>query len=183
MAEPSETKHLSCPACDRKLSRLTVGSVTVDVCWKGCGGIWFDNFELDQVDEPHEKEGEALLHVEIEPSIEVDFSRRRKCPVCEDSKLMRHFFSDKRRVEVDHCPACGGYWLDEGELRKIRAEVAGDQAREKRKQQPYLNSVVIRYLYEAQSNWRVPIPQGEVGVHWRGKKMVKVAPLPGRDRT
>jgi len=26
----------------------------VDVCQNGCGGIWFDNFELEKVDEKHE---------------------------------------------------------------------------------------------------------------------------------
>ena len=37
-------------------------------------------------------------------------------------KLKRHFFSAKKRVEVDQCPNCGGYWLDAGELEAIRAE-------------------------------------------------------------
>jgi Zn-finger nucleic acid-binding protein len=34
---------------------------------------------------------------------------------------MRHFFSVKKEVEVDECPGCGGFWLDAGELVKIRS--------------------------------------------------------------
>jgi uncharacterized protein len=40
---------------------------------------------------------------------------------------MRHFFSPLRRVEVDECPQCGGYWLDAGELAAIREEVQAAQ--------------------------------------------------------
>jgi len=35
--------------------------------------------------------------------------------------MMRHFFSVKKEVEVDECPGCGGFWLDAGELGKIRS--------------------------------------------------------------
>ncbi len=36
--------------------------------------------------------------------------------------MMQHFYSAKRAVQVDHCPKCAGYWLDYGELLKIRHE-------------------------------------------------------------
>jgi Zn-finger nucleic acid-binding protein len=35
----------------------------------------------------------------------------------------------KRDVVVDECPACGGYWLDPGELRTIRTAFATDEER------------------------------------------------------
>ena len=99
-----------------------VGGVTVDACEGGCAGIWFDAFELQKVDEPDEVPTEDLLNVQSDPGIKVDFSLRRACPRCDGVKLLRHFFSAKRQIEVDHCPGCGGYWLDAGELEKIRAE-------------------------------------------------------------
>ena len=45
--------------------------------------------------------------------------------------MQRHYFSVKRQVEVDECPACGGFWLDAGELVAIR-ELFGseEEARE-----------------------------------------------------
>ena len=94
----------------------------MDACQGGCGGIWFDAFELQKVDEESEAAGEPLLHIQRDERLVVDPSRKRECPRCAGVKLHRHFFSAKRRVEVDQCPNCGGYWLDAGELALIRAE-------------------------------------------------------------
>ena len=41
------------------------------------------------------------------------------CPVCREEMLVLEF----ERVEVDYCPACGGVWLDSGEL-----ELVGERA-------------------------------------------------------
>lgn len=138
-----------CPACFNQLTETKVGAVTVDVCQGGCGGIWFDAFELQQVDEQHEAAGERLLNIQRDPALQVDFIRKRDCPRCAGIKLKRHFFSAKRRVEVDHCPNCGGYWLDAGELEKIREEkqAAADTAT---KGGSYATTEVIRYLYRIQ---------------------------------
>ena len=111
---------MKCPACSNTLQNRTEGNVIVDVCQGGCGGIWFDNFELKKFDEPHESAGQALLDVERDDSVIVDRQKRLKCPKCDDVVMMRHFFSVKREVEVDECPGCGGFWLDCGELAKIR---------------------------------------------------------------
>ncbi|MCI0748675.1 MAG: zf-TFIIB domain-containing protein [Verrucomicrobia subdivision 3 bacterium] len=121
---------MKCPACDFSLVPITVGKLTVDVCQGGCGGIWFDNFELKKVDDPADFEGAALLHIPIDERRVVDYERRRKCPKCPDLVMMRHFFSERREVEVDHCPGCGGIWLDAGELAAIRKENATEAAKE-----------------------------------------------------
>jgi Zn-finger nucleic acid-binding protein len=112
---------MRCPACENELQEITVGDVVVDVCQGGCGGIWFDNFEIKKFDEPHESEGEPLLDIEQDESLVVDRTKKLKCPKCTDVVMMRHFFSVKKKVEVDECPGCGGFWLDAGELVKIRS--------------------------------------------------------------
>ena len=122
---------MNCPACGNVLQAITVSDIMVDVCEGGCGGIWFDNFELKKFDEPHESAGEELLDIEQDPSIIVDRSQRLKCPKCDDVVMMRHFFSVKKEVEVDECPSCGGFWLDAGELCKIRILFATEQERER----------------------------------------------------
>jgi len=78
--------------------------------------------------------------------VAVDFTRKRSCPRCPDVKFKRHFFSARRRVEVDHCPNCGGYWLDRGELAGIRAEKV-EEAAAKAKPKSRLTPEMIRYLY------------------------------------
>ena len=113
---------LKCPACTFELTEFTLGGISLDACHGGCGGIWFDAFELQRLDEQHELPDQHLLRIQINPRIKVDYGRKRTCPRCEGVKLQRHFYSARREVEVDHCPGCGGYWLDAGEFEKIRGE-------------------------------------------------------------
>ena len=47
------------PACAKILTTRTAGRITVDVCEQGCGGLWFDRYELMSVDEADESAGEA----------------------------------------------------------------------------------------------------------------------------
>lgn len=100
---------------------FVIGGVTVDACAGGCAGIWFDAFELQRVDDQHEVAGDKVLHLQRDPRLTVDPARKRECPRCVGIKLKRQFFSPQVRIEVDHCPQCAGYWLDQGELEKIRA--------------------------------------------------------------
>jgi len=122
---------MKCPACGRDLAPKVIGDVTVDVCEGGCGGIWFDQHELQHFDSANEEAGLSLLNVDTDPAVVVDRGERRNCPKCTDHQIMmRHFYSTKHEVEVDECPACGGYWLDAGELRSIHAQFETDADRE-----------------------------------------------------
>ena len=116
-----------CPTCGKNLQQMVVGGVTLDVCEGGCGGIWFDNFELKKFDEPHESAGEELLDIKRDESARVDHSKKRNCPKCANIIMQRHFFCVKQEVEVDECPACGGFWLDSGELARIRQQYGNEE--------------------------------------------------------
>jgi Zn-finger nucleic acid-binding protein len=106
-----------------------VGGIAVDVCQRGCGGIWFDWLEIKKFDEPHEEAGTELLNIERDPETSIDRSKPLCCPKCDDTIMMRHFFSVQREVEVDECPSCAGFWLDYGELGRIRAQFPSEAAR------------------------------------------------------
>lgn len=120
---------MNCPACSNELTQMTVDDVTVDVCKNGCGGIWFDNFELKKFDEPHESAGEGLLDIPRNPNVQVDQNKRLKCPKCDNIVMMRHFFSVKHNVAVDECPGCAGVWLGAGELGQIREMFDSEEVR------------------------------------------------------
>ena len=120
---------MKCPACQGQLVEKDVADIVVDVCEGRCGGLWFDNFEMKKFDEPHETEGQVLLEVDKDASIHVDHTQQRTCPKCNDQVMMRHFSSVKHEVEVDECPACGGVWLDHGELGHIRGQYNSDEER------------------------------------------------------
>lgn len=128
---------MNCPACGHQLSAHQVGEVTVDVCRGGCGGVWFDNYELQKVDESFEPADEGLLHVECDPAVAVDPTARRQCPCCDDTVMMRHHFSVRREIEVDRCPRCNGYFLDRGELAAIRGQFASEEARREAARQTF----------------------------------------------
>jgi uncharacterized protein len=144
--------NMKCPACFNDLTARQAGGITVDVCQRGCGGIWFDAFELQRVDELRESDGEALLSIERDESIVVDPNRKRSCPRCAEVKLQRHYFSAVRRVQVDECPNCGGYWLDAGELALVRTEKAA--ATPPSSDRKNLSMDVIRYLYQLRTQDR-----------------------------
>jgi Zn-finger nucleic acid-binding protein len=94
----------------------------LDVCTGGCGGIWFDVFELQKVEAAQQVTGDLEINIPRDLSIQVDPKARRHCPKCPEVVLMRHFYSKKRSVVVDECPSCAGFWLDAGELESIRHE-------------------------------------------------------------
>src|ERR1043166_9308779 len=111
-----------CPACGNQLNQLVAGGIVLDVCNGGCGGIWFDSFELQKIEAAQEATADLEIDVPRDLNRTGDYGKRRSCPKCHDVVLMRHYFSKLRQVVVDECPNCGGFWLDAGELEKIRSE-------------------------------------------------------------
>jgi Zn-finger nucleic acid-binding protein len=61
----------------------------------------------------------------------IDHDKRLSCPKHPGVVMMRHFSSVKRRVTVDECPSCGGFWLDAGEVAAIRSEFETEEERDR----------------------------------------------------
>lgn len=111
---------MNCPACGNVLGNLVAGNVALDVCRSGCGGVWFDNFELRRIDDTA---AAALTSLWRDPAMHVDPKKKRTCPKCDSQVMLRRFFSRQKRVEIDECPNCAGVWLDGGEFDSIQAEL------------------------------------------------------------
>jgi Zn-finger nucleic acid-binding protein len=116
---------MNCPACNQTLAPAQVGGITVDVCQNGCGGLWFDVFELNKIHAATQFGADNPLVVQRDAMVQVDHTKKRLCPRCQNQPMMRRYSSRKRAVEIDECPACGGHWLDYGELELIQAELKG----------------------------------------------------------
>jgi len=95
------------------------GDVWVDVCKSGCKGIWFDWGELQELDESHESVGRALGEALKNPRVNDADRGPLKCPKC-GIEMHTHRYKNAKEVNVDECYACGGFFLDSGELREIR---------------------------------------------------------------
>lgn len=113
---------MKCPACKGPLREKSAGGMTLDTCYGGCGGIWFDPTELDRVDA---RAATTLHTVWQDPNKKVTLTEPRFCPRCPDQILDRRWFSETKDVEIDQCPQCGGLWLDAGEFSRIYQEVKG----------------------------------------------------------
>ena len=132
---------MKCPVCERELQEINVKDIMVDVCMNGCGGIWFDNREIKKVDEQHETAGELLLDIKKDPKIIIDKSKTKFCPICLEQKMVKHFVSIKREIEVDECYNCGGIWLDFGELGEIRQQYSTEEERKKATEEFIKNAI------------------------------------------
>ena len=115
--------EIICPACGKAMKKVKLEEqgFFVDVCTEGCGGMFFDNREFKKVDEKSESIDEILKATENKTFTPVDESQRRVCPVCGHNMVKNHS-SHLKKVEVDECYNCGGMFLDDGELLKIRNE-------------------------------------------------------------
>ena len=118
-----EKNSINCPACQKRMTEVFLPSagIALDVCLDGCGGIYFNNREYKKVDEQHENIYEILEAIKGKEFIKVDDTQVRMCPVC-GAKMVKNHASTKHEIWVDDCYNCGGKFLDNGELQKIRAQ-------------------------------------------------------------
>jgi Zn-finger nucleic acid-binding protein len=113
---------MKCPACGEPLREKSAGGMTLDVCYGGCGGIWFDATELERVDA---RAATTLHTIWQAPPGHTHPAGQRMCPRCAGQVLDRKWFSDFKKVEIDQCPKCAGIWLDAGEFTRIYEETKG----------------------------------------------------------
>ncbi len=99
--------------------------MTLDVCYGGCGGIWFDASELERVSPQVANTLHTIWQAPVNPA---KLDEARMCPRCPDQVLDRKWFSDQKNVVIDQCPKCGGIWLDAGEFTRVYEEMHGARA-------------------------------------------------------
>lgn len=107
-----------CPRDDEPLERQTVGPAAIHSCSR-CGGLWISQADLESfLSSPAESWKLGALPAGGSTLLVPDSAR---C-LCAERPLMRTATRDDIRVDV--CPACGGVWLDGGELQEMvrRAE-------------------------------------------------------------
>lgn len=113
-------KNINCPACGCEMKKIFVpeANIDVDICLDGCGGIFFDNRELNKFDESHENAEDILNAIKDKTFKKVDESEIRKCPLC--NVPMVKMGAGVGNVQIDNCNVCGAKFLDNGELQRIR---------------------------------------------------------------
>lgn len=77
-------QKIKCPACGREMEKVFIPSegINLDICTQGCGGIFFDNRELDKFDEKDEDISKILEQIDGKDFIKVSEDSVRICPNC-----------------------------------------------------------------------------------------------------
>ena len=66
-------QKIKCPACGTEMEKVFIPSegINLDICTQGCGGIFFDNRELDKFDEKDEDISKILEQIDGKDFIKV----------------------------------------------------------------------------------------------------------------
>lgn len=122
-----------CPRCDNSLRYLTAEDLMLDPVphlehCAGCGGLWVEHGPLAQLlglEIRLLQRWQDLLAAEVAGGAG-DRKTQIICPSCQLVLSDRPYAEDDS-VHVDHCVACRGTWLDNGELTLIkRVSIAKD---------------------------------------------------------
>jgi Zn-finger nucleic acid-binding protein len=111
-----------CPDCETNMVEETVDGVTVNACPK-CAGVWV---HPEAITEILEKDPIGLL--ELEDKNVSQMEQRvighsvRNCP--DDSMTLQeyHYCYDSPII-IQVCTECGGFWIEDGQLKKMQAWV------------------------------------------------------------
>lgn len=123
---------MKCPKCYSQLEQTSYRGIQVDSCSE-CGGMWLDLQELDQL------EDEVLDVDEVKGSMVFkSTSTYHLCPHC--GSQLRRFQYRLHSLELEYCENEHGFWLDEGEEKRV-LELMED--REER----------LRHKVAAESEW------------------------------
>ena len=102
---------LNCPRCNVALNEKKFKDIDVDHCPQ-CKGLWLEFHELDQL-EDHSMDSDDTKGM-------LEYARRESdisCPHC--NEVMETFNYRAHNLPIDHCTNEHGYWLDEGEEKKV----------------------------------------------------------------
>lgn len=103
---------LTCPKCEATMEPVTLDGTTVDRCL-GCGGLWFDAHEREAILAAHGARRLDVGDPEVGRAMnEID---RIPCPRC-SGRMVRLVSVEHPEVRYEQCAACGGSFLDAGEL-------------------------------------------------------------------
>ena len=102
---------MNCPRCDVALDEKKLKDIEIDHCPQ-CKGLWLDFHEMDQLEDDAMDEDSRKGMME--------YARRESdisCPHCHE--VMETFNYRAHDLPIDHCKNQHGYWLDEGEEKKV----------------------------------------------------------------
>jgi uncharacterized protein len=106
---------MKCPRCSSAMETVQVEGEQIDRC-TGCGGLWFDEFELADLTAIAGSE-----KVDTGPDNESNQHSQAilACPKC-GSPMIRMVDAEQPHIWYETCDECGGSFFDAGEFRDLK---------------------------------------------------------------
>ncbi len=124
-----------CPICKGFLEEVEVSNkyglkIRIDKCPSGCG-LWFDQFELYQVN-LYEAENVVKKLPTKDNEKKENMKEEILCPVCQISMTKVKSFYLSHELEIDYCKGCSGIWLEREKFLKYKTLIEGKTGRVKK---------------------------------------------------
>jgi Zn-finger nucleic acid-binding protein len=107
--------NLVCPSCGQEMKELIADDIATDVC-DACGSVFLDKTELNTLATGMAGDIEALS---IDKDLHAEQLPRRACPKCPDQPMKKVNLLRVSDIVFDHCPLCGGFFLDKDKVRDM----------------------------------------------------------------
>jgi Zn-finger nucleic acid-binding protein len=117
---------MKCPNCNTDLVPAKRDGVDMEVC-RSCNGMWLSRQELEQLEDEVFDLGDDKKGTRVFEST----ADTRKCPQCQ--KPMNRFEYRFYDLELDFCSDGHGFWLEEGEDKRILELMRKEEADLERK--------------------------------------------------
>lgn len=115
---------MKCPKCDAPMQPIQHQEVEVDRC-TGCGGLWFDAFEHEDLRERGGAEG--IDAGSVNPGTAVQ--GRPCCPRC-SKPMFGMVVAAQPHIAYESCGLCHGAYFDAGEFHDFCEETLEEKLRE-----------------------------------------------------
>jgi Zn-finger nucleic acid-binding protein len=112
---------MDCPKCGEQMEQVVFHDIEVDRCSK-CRGIWFDEFEKEDILE----QGGAEVIDDGDDRVGHIFNRDRyTCPRCK-GEMIRMVDAEQPHIWYEQCGGCRGTFFDAGEFRDLATHTLAD---------------------------------------------------------
>ena len=114
---------MKCPKCDSELKPIVHENVEIDRC-SGCGGLWFDAFEHEEL-----KQLSGSERIDYSPKTAVPSNTGTgKCPK-DQQQLFGMVVAGQPHISYESCGFCHGVFFDAGEFKDFKEETLGERFR------------------------------------------------------
>ncbi|MBW3564616.1 MAG: zf-TFIIB domain-containing protein [Acidobacteria bacterium] len=141
---------MRCPIDSSVLVIREIDGVNVHVC-PADDGMYLERGELNRLAEPSSGDLEFST-VDLDSLEHQDTQGKRECPADPGTEMVKVEFNILSNIILDYCEKCRGFWIDQGELARIRQSVDSLEEAEDEVPDPPM-------LWLEKFLWNLPFPK------------------------